>query len=55
MEADGASIGQEESGLGYRLQACPRGLLEVVVQKIEQHGQQAGWECVAGAEFEVRC
>jgi glutamine synthetase len=35
-----------------RLGACPRGLLETVTQKIEQHGE--GWKCMAGAEFEVR-
>lgn len=34
-----------------RLGACPRGLLESVTQKMEQHGE--GWKCMAGSEFEV--
>ena len=34
-----------------RLGACPRGLLESVTQKVEQHGE--GWKCMAGSEFEV--
>ncbi|KAJ9119247.1 hypothetical protein QFC22_003739 [Naganishia vaughanmartiniae] len=40
---------------GKPLHACPRSLLQETTKKIEAFGGDNGWECMAGAEFEVSC
>lgn len=38
---------------GEPLHACPRSLLQETVKSVEKFGGEKGWQCMAGAEFEV--
>ncbi len=43
----------KDPATGEPLHACPRSMLEVVMRKVREQGGDAGWEGMAGAEFEV--